>query len=69
MGSLDGYANIVTTAYYTGMPAGEILNLAWDKVTLKEGIIEIRAEDTKTSEPRRVYFGRVLKISFPSSRG
>ena len=61
-------ANIVTTAYYTGMRAGEILNLTWDKVNLKEGFIELRAEDTKNSEPRRVYFGRVLKNLFSQLR-
>lgn len=59
---LPGHAaNIVTTAYYTGMRAGEIFNLTWDKVNLKEGFIDLKAEDTKTSEPRRIFFGGVLK--------
>ncbi len=30
-------------------------------MNLKEGFIDLRAEDTKTSEPRRIYFNGVLK--------
>ena len=54
-------ANIVMTAYYTGMRAGEIFGLTWDRVHFKAGYIELRSEDTKTSEPRRIYLAPVLE--------
>jgi integrase len=45
---------IVKLAYYTGMRQGEILNLVWDRVDLKEGFIHLKPEDTKTKEGRSV---------------
>ena len=39
-------------AYQTGMRCGEILNLTWDRVDFKANLIRLRAEDTKTDEPR-----------------
>jgi len=57
-------AEIVTTAYNTGMRAGEILGLTWDRVNMKEGYIDLSAEDTKTSEPRRIFFNDDLKEMF-----
>jgi len=57
-------ARIVTTAYYTGMRAGEIFGLTWNRVHLKEWYIELEEEDTKTSEPRRIYLAPVLEEMF-----
>lgn len=43
---------IVATAYWTGMRLGEILNLTWDRVFLKEREIRLAIEDTKDNEQR-----------------
>jgi integrase len=53
-------APIVDVAYYTGMRRGEILNLTWEKVNMKIGFLDLEPKDTKTSEPRRLYFNDVL---------
>lgn len=45
---------ILTTAYYTGMRLGEILNLTWDKVDLKNRFINLDAEDTEDKEKRSI---------------
>jgi integrase len=45
---------ILLSAYQTGMRKGEILNLTWDRVDLKKGVIRLRPEDTKTEEGRRI---------------
>jgi len=47
-------ARIVMTAYYTAMRQGEILNLTWDRVDLKNGVVRLRAEDTKNKSKRTV---------------
>jgi len=57
-------ANIVQTAYHTRMRSGEILNLTWDRVNLKEGYIDLREEETKTNEPRRIYIPNPLRDLF-----
>ena len=49
-------ADIVTVAYYTGMRAGEIFGMTWDRVNMKDGYFSLRPGDTKTGEGRRVYF-------------
>jgi integrase len=41
---------VVKLAYYTAMRQGEILNLTWGQVDLKEGFIKLRPDDCK---PRR----------------
>jgi integrase len=43
---------ILLTAYHTGMRKGEFLNLTWDRVDLKAGLLRLRPEDTKTREGR-----------------
>jgi len=45
---------ILATGYYTGMRKGEILNLTWNKVSLKNRLIQLGAEDTKDKEPRNI---------------
>ena len=51
---------IVKMAYHTGMRQGEILNLIWDRVDLKEGFIRLQPEDCKTKEGRDVYLNREM---------
>jgi integrase len=41
-------------AYQTGMRTGEILNLTWNRVDLKAGLVRLKAEDTKTDNARLV---------------
>ena len=48
---------ILLCAWETGMRRGEILGLTWSKVNLRENVISLESEDTKTK--RR----RVLPIS------
>jgi integrase len=44
----------VKLAYHTGMRPGEILNLTWGQVDVREGLIKLEAWNTKTSAPRLV---------------
>ncbi len=37
-------------AYQTGMRSSEILNLTWDRVDPKAGLVRLKAEDTKTDD-------------------
>jgi integrase len=41
-------------AYFTAMRQGEILNLTWDRVDLKNGFVHLRPEDTKTNDGRSI---------------
>lgn len=54
-------ADIVTVAYNTGMRAGEIFGMTWDRVDTREGYFNLTSRDTKTGEPRRVYFNGQVK--------
>jgi integrase len=49
-------ADGVTTAYYTGMRAGEIFGMTWDRVNMREDYFILTQKDTKTGEGRHVYF-------------
>ena len=55
--------DVMTTAYYTGMRAGEIFGITWDRVNMKEGYFILTQKDTKTGESRHVYFnGEVRNV-------
>jgi len=49
----------VLAAYMTGMRRGELVDLTCDRVNLKEGYLDLTQEDTKTDEPRRIYFNSI----------
>jgi integrase len=51
---------VVTFGYHTGWRAGEILNLTWDKVDLKQGIISLNPGETKNEKARTVYLNEEL---------
>ncbi len=53
---------IVLMAYLTGMRRGEILNLEWTQIDLFGGFIDLEADDTKTEEPRRIYFNSLPQL-------
>ncbi len=60
---LPGYLKpVALTAYLTGMRRGEILNLEWNRVDLFGGFIDLTPDDTKTEEPRRIYFNSLPKL-------
>jgi integrase len=54
-------ADLVILGYYTGMRFGEIVGLTWERVNLREGYLDLTARDTKTREPRRVYFSNEVR--------
>ncbi len=47
-------ADMVKTAYYSGMRRGEILNLTWDRVDMKAREVRLRPEDTKSGKGRTI---------------
>jgi integrase len=57
---------VLLVAYLTGMRRGEILELGWDRVDLIECYVDLTPDDTKTEEPRRIYFSsiKILKDVF-----
>jgi integrase len=46
---------ILLTDYDTGMRLQEVLRLRWSQIDLRDGIIRLAAEDTKTEQPRVIY--------------
>jgi integrase len=59
---------IMVCAYETGMRAGEIIKLTWDKVDPKTGFIRLTAEDTKTNEKRAIPLSPILKETLEEIR-
>jgi integrase len=54
---------ILTMGYWTGMRKGEILDLSWDKVDVKNRIITLEAEDTKEGQGKSIPIGaEVLQV-------
>jgi integrase len=66
----DYLKSVLCVAYLTGMRRGEILELTWDRIDFKNGCIDLTSADTKTDEPRKIYFDSipVLKNVFLSAR-
>ena len=60
---LPGYLKpVALTAYLTGMRRGEIIELEWNRVDLFGGFIDLTPDDTKTEEPRRIYFNSLPEL-------
>ena len=60
---LPGYLKpVALTAYLTGMRRGEIIQLEWNRVDLFGGFIDLTPDDTKTEEPRRIYFNSLPEL-------
>ena len=55
----DYLQSVALVAYLTGMRRGEIIDLEWDRVSLSEGYVDLTPDDTKTDEPRRIYFNSI----------
>ena len=53
---------VMVTAYLTGMRRGEIIDLDWSRVNLFGGFLDLTSEDTKTEEPRRIYFNAAREL-------
>jgi integrase len=53
---------VALTAYLTGMRRGEILSLRWEQVDLFKGLIDLSSADTKTDEPRHIFFGSLSEL-------
>jgi len=60
---------IITCAYETGMRAGEIKKLTWDKVDGKTGFIRLLADDTKAKEKRAIPMSPALQQVLEAIRG
>jgi len=61
MNHLSGHLKpIIATALYTGMRRGEILDLTWNKVDLKNRMIRLEAKDTKENKPKSIPIGNTL---------
>ena len=52
---------IFAMGFWTGMRAGEILKLRWDKVDLKNRMIYLSAEDTKERRAKKIPISKTLR--------
>ncbi len=52
--------DILTVGYWTGMRKGEIINLMWDRVDLKERFIRLERSDTKERKPKAIPIGEEI---------
>jgi integrase len=52
---------VVAFAYRTGWRKGEIINLTWKRVDLKEGLVRLEAGETKNDDGRTLYLDPELK--------
>lgn len=57
---------IVTVAINTGMRRGEILNLKWEQIDLKNGLILLSQSDTKNAERREIPLNASAKAAITS---
>lgn len=59
---------VLTFAYKTGWRRGEILNLTWDRVDLREGVVRLEYGESKNDAPRNMYLDnelqRLLKTAY-----
>lgn len=51
---------VFMTAYWTGMRKGEILNLTWDRIDMKEKLIRLAGNDTKSGRSRTIPISQAL---------
>jgi integrase len=51
---------VLSFGYFTGWRKAEILNLKWNQVNLREGIVRLEPGETKNSEGRTIYMEPVL---------
>ena len=56
----ESVKNILIFAYYTGMRIGEVINLKWTDIDLKNKLIKLGACATKTNEKRVVPLNNIL---------
>jgi integrase len=59
---VDYLKPVAVTGFLTGMRRGEVLGLKWDRVDLIGGFIDLTSDETKTSEPRRIFFNSLEEL-------
>jgi integrase len=65
--TLEGHVKLVVDfGFWTGMRRGEIINLTWDKVDLKNRLIHLTAEDTKEGKAKTVPMAQPLRKALVS---
>ena len=64
----DHLKPILLCAWETGMRKGEVLSLTWPKVNLRENLITLESEDTKTKRRRIIPMSQQLRDMFLTLR-